>query len=101
MSCPRHCTCDSDRARTTRLPRKCFRPCARSSAGTSSCRVAADPYLDVPLRDRAMLDRLAARAVALTRGADVIGLGSGHAAATFIRALGAEVKAGRAVRGVP
>jgi len=49
----------------------------------------------------AELDRVAARALELTAGAAVIGLGSGHAATAFIRALGAQVKAGRAVRGVP
>ena len=54
-----------------------------------------------PAEDGGRLDLLAARALALTEGAAVIGLGSGQAAAAFIRALGAEVKAGRAVRGVP
>jgi ribose 5-phosphate isomerase A len=49
----------------------------------------------------AELDRVAARAVELAAGAAVIGLGSGRAATAFIRALGAAVKAGRAVRGVP
>jgi len=49
----------------------------------------------------ATLDRLAARALELTAGAAVIGLGSGRAASAFIRALGAEVRAGRPVRGVP
>jgi len=44
---------------------------------------------------------LAARALALTRGAALIGLGSGRAASAFIRALGQEARAGRAVRGVP
>ncbi len=47
------------------------------------------------------LDRVAARALELASGARVIGLGTGRAATAFIRALGAEVKAGRAVRGVP
>jgi ribose 5-phosphate isomerase A len=47
------------------------------------------------------LDRLAARALELTAGAAVIGLGSGRAASAFIAALGAEVRAGRSVRGVP
>lgn len=47
------------------------------------------------------LDRVAARALELTSGAQVIGLGSGRAATSFIRALGAQVKTGRRVRGVP
>jgi ribose 5-phosphate isomerase A len=47
------------------------------------------------------LDRLAARAIEVTAGAAVIGLGSGRAASAFITALGAAVKAGRSVRGVP
>src|SRR5512144_2910161 len=46
------------------------------------------------------LDRAAARALELTGDALVIGLGSGRAATAFIHALGAQVKAGRAVRGV-
>ncbi|PWU23346.1 MAG: ribose-5-phosphate isomerase RpiA [Candidatus Rokuibacteriota bacterium] len=44
---------------------------------------------------------MAARALALTGGARVIGLGSGRTAAAFIEALGSQAKAGRAVRGVP
>ena len=48
-----------------------------------------------------MLDLLAARALEITRDAVLIGLGSGRAASAFIRALGAEVTAGRAVRAVP
>ncbi len=47
------------------------------------------------------LERLAARALELVADAVVIGLGSGRAASAFIRALGAAVRAGRAVRGVP
>ena len=47
------------------------------------------------------LDRLAARALELVADAVVIGLGSGRAASAFIRALGAQARAGRAVRGVP
>src|SRR5262245_38008121 len=47
------------------------------------------------------LDRVAARALELASGARVIGLGTGRAATAFIRALGAQVKAGRSVRGVP
>ena len=54
-----------------------------------------------PPASPAELDRVAARALALCAGARVIGLGSGRAATAFIRALGAEVKAGRSVRGVP
>ena len=48
-----------------------------------------------------MLEVLAARAVALTREARVIGLGTGRAASAFIRALGVEARAGRPVRGEP
>ena len=48
-----------------------------------------------------MLDLLAVRALEITRDAVLIGLGSGRAASAFIRALGAQVKAGRAVRAVP
>ncbi len=44
---------------------------------------------------------LAARALELVADARVIGLGTGRAASAFVRALGAEVQAGRAVRGVP
>jgi ribose 5-phosphate isomerase A len=47
------------------------------------------------------LEILAARALELTRGATVIGLGSGRAAWAFVRALGRSVKEGRTVRGVP
>ncbi len=47
------------------------------------------------------LERAATRALELTADARVIGLGSGRAATAFIRALGAQVQAGRAVRGVP
>src|SRR6185295_18276511 len=56
---------------------------------------------DTPPASPADLDRVAARALALCAGARVIGLGSGRAATAFIRALGAEVNAGRSVRGVP
>jgi ribose 5-phosphate isomerase A len=48
-----------------------------------------------------MLGLLAARALEITRETVLIGLGSGRAASAFIRALGADVKAGRAVRAVP
>jgi ribose 5-phosphate isomerase A len=41
------------------------------------------------------------RALALVRDGDVVGLGSGHAATEFITELGARVRAGLAVRGVP
>jgi ribose 5-phosphate isomerase A len=51
--------------------------------------------------ERATLDRLAARALELVSGASLLGLGSGRAASAFIRALGATVRAGRQVRGVP
>jgi len=47
------------------------------------------------------LDRVATRALELTAGARTIGLGSGRAATSFIRALGAQVKRGRSVTGVP
>jgi len=56
---------------------------------------------DVRAATPAELDRAAARALELTSSARVIGLGSGRAATAFIRALGAQVKGGRAVRGVP
>jgi ribose 5-phosphate isomerase A len=61
-------------------------------------------HADVPAReagDGQALERLAARALELVAGADVIGLGTGHAASAFVRALGVEVRAGRVVRGVP
>ena len=47
------------------------------------------------------LERVAARALELVAGAVVIGLGTGRAASTFVRALGAQARAGRSVRGVP
>jgi ribose 5-phosphate isomerase A len=59
------------------------------------------PAAGQPPAAAADLDRVAARAIELTAGAAVIGLGSGRAATAFIRALGAQVKAGRAVKGVP
>jgi ribose 5-phosphate isomerase A len=49
----------------------------------------------------AELTRAAGRALELTTGAGVIGLGSGRAATAFIHALGAQVRGGRAARGVP
>jgi ribose 5-phosphate isomerase A len=51
--------------------------------------------------ERRALERVAARALELVADAAVIGLGTGHAASTFVRALGAQVRAGRVVRGVP
>ena len=47
------------------------------------------------------LARLAARALEMTADATLIGLGSGRAATAFVRALGAQARAGRTVRGVP
>jgi ribose 5-phosphate isomerase A len=41
------------------------------------------------------------RALALVRAGEVVGLGSGHASAEFIAVLGARVRDGLAVRGVP
>jgi ribose 5-phosphate isomerase A len=41
------------------------------------------------------------RALEFVRAGDVVGLGSGHASAEFIRELGVRVRAGLAVRGVP
>jgi ribose 5-phosphate isomerase A len=63
-------------------------------------RVSAAPHVQLS-DDPEVLGMLAARALALTRDAALIGLGSGRAASAFIRALGQEAKAGRAVRGVP
>ena len=51
--------------------------------------------------DNESLERLAARALEMTADAAVIGLGTGRAATAFVRALGAQARAGRAVRGVP
>ena len=51
--------------------------------------------------ERGRLERLAARALDLIADATVIGLGTGRAASMFVRALGAQVRAGRVVRGVP
>jgi ribose 5-phosphate isomerase A len=62
--------------------------------------VSTSPHAG-PSDDPEILGTLAARALALTRDAALIGLGSGRAASAFIRALGQEAKAGRAVRGVP
>jgi ribose 5-phosphate isomerase A len=41
------------------------------------------------------------RALEFVHAGDVVGLGSGHASAEFIKELGARVRAGLAVRGVP
>jgi ribose 5-phosphate isomerase A len=51
--------------------------------------------------ERSALERLAARALDLIADATVIGLGTGRAASAFVRALGAQVRAGRVIRGVP
>ncbi|HET8578323.1 MAG TPA: ribose 5-phosphate isomerase A, partial [Methylomirabilota bacterium] len=48
----------------------------------------------------AALEALAIRALAFVPERGAVGLGSGHAAAAFVRALAAEVSRGRAVRGV-
>jgi ribose 5-phosphate isomerase A len=47
------------------------------------------------------LEQLAARALELVRDGAIVGLGSGHAASAFVRALAQQVREGRAVRGVP
>ena len=62
--------------------------------------VSTSPHVQ-PSDDPEILGKLAARALELTRDAALVGLGSGRAASAFIRALGQEVGAGRAVRGVP
>jgi len=54
-----------------------------------------------PAAERATLERVAARALEVIGDASLLGLGSGRAARAFIRALGAQVRAGRRVRGVP
>lgn len=51
--------------------------------------------------DSAELRPIALRAVQLVPEGAVVGLGSGRAAAVFIRLLGEHVRAGRCVRGVP
>lgn len=51
--------------------------------------------------DQGPLDRLAAGALAHVRDGMRVGLGSGRAASTFVRALGARVRKGLHVRGVP
>jgi len=47
------------------------------------------------------LEQLAARALEFVRDGAIVGLGSGRAASAFVRALAGQVRAGRAVRGVP
>lgn len=47
------------------------------------------------------MDGIAERALAWVREGDVIGLGSGRAACAFVEKLGARVRAGFRVRGVP
>lgn len=44
---------------------------------------------------------IAARAIEFVKDGDVVGLGTGRAATAFVRALGAAVKGGLRVRGVP
>ncbi len=54
----------------------------------------------VPVMDD-LLTALAERALALVRKDTIVGLGSGRASTAFVRMLGARVKAGLTVRGVP
>jgi ribose 5-phosphate isomerase A len=54
-----------------------------------------------PVMDADALDRLAARALREVPDGALIGLGSGHTAAAFVRALGRRVREGLRVRGVP
>jgi ribose 5-phosphate isomerase A len=51
--------------------------------------------------DQRQLERLADHALELIRPGAVVGLGSGRAAGAFVRALGARVRQGLRVRGVP
>ena len=51
--------------------------------------------------DAEALERLAARALREVPDGALIGLGSGHTAAAFVRALGRRVREGLRVRGVP
>src|SRR5881296_1633135 len=46
-------------------------------------------------------DPLATHALGLVKAGDVVGLGSGRAAGAFVRALGARVRDGLRIRGVP
>jgi ribose 5-phosphate isomerase A len=52
-------------------------------------------------QDHEPLERLAACALGHVRDGMRVGLGSGRAASAFVRALGARVRQGLAVRGVP
>jgi len=54
-----------------------------------------------PLPDGDPLAALAARALALVRPGTIVGLGAGRASSAFIVALGARVREGLALRGVP
>jgi ribose 5-phosphate isomerase A len=47
------------------------------------------------------LEQLAARALEFVPDGVIVGLGSGRAASAFVRALAGQVRAGRALRGVP
>jgi ribose 5-phosphate isomerase A len=47
------------------------------------------------------LEQLAARALEFVPDGVIVGLGSGRAASAFVRALAEQVRAGRALRGVP
>ena len=51
--------------------------------------------------EEASLDGIAARALDWVRPGEVLGLGTGRAASSFVRMLGERVRAGLAVRGVP
>ena len=54
-----------------------------------------------PMLTEAGAAALAAEALQLVTSGQVVGLGTGHAATAFVRALGARVAAGLDVRGVP
>jgi len=54
-----------------------------------------------PVMDADSLDHLAVRALREVPDGALIGLGSGHTAAAFVRALGRRVREGLRVRGVP
>ena len=57
--------------------------------------------MPAPGMDQAQLEGLAARALEHVRDGTLVGLGSGRAAAAFVRALGARAARGLRVRGVP
>lgn len=57
--------------------------------------------MPAPGMDQAQLEGLAARALEHVRDGALVGLGSGRAAAAFVRALGARAARGLRVRGVP